>query len=123
MTMSQSSQVYALIANTVTPAALGLVVLAAVAALVMAIMRHLKSDVFNDDNVSLADSIVRIALVVGFIGLLPGLAIEVQRSVESDPRNAYLSQLSEAAAQNDPDAPWHVDPGYGGGLGGGGGAR
>lgn len=123
MTVNQSSQVYALIANTVTPAALGLVVLAAVAALVMAIMRHLKSDVFNDDNVSLADSIVRIALVVGFIGLLPGLAIEVRRSVESDPRNAYLSQLSEDAAQNDPDAPWHVDPGYGGGFGGGGGAR
>lgn len=121
--MDRSSQVYALIASTVTPAALGLVVLAAVAALFIAIMRHLKSDVFNEDNVSLADGIVRIALVVGFIGLLPGLAIEVQRAVESDPRNAYLSQLSEAAARNDPDAPWHVDPGYGGGFGGGGGAR
>lgn len=121
--MDRSSQVYALIANTVTPAALGLVVLAAVAALVIAIVRHLKSDVFDEDNVSLASNIVRIALVVGFLGLLPRLAIEVQRSVESDPSNSYLSTLVEAAGRNDPDASWHDDPGYGGGFGGGGGAR
>lgn len=121
--MDQTSQVYALITNTVTPAALGLVVLAAVAALVISVIRHLKSDVFEEDNANLAANIVRIALVVGFIGLLPRLAIEVKKSVESDPGNAYLSQLAEAAAKNDPHAPWHDDPGYGGGFGGGGGAR
>ncbi|WP_139651796.1 hypothetical protein [Raoultibacter phocaeensis] len=121
--MDQSSQVYALITGTVTPAALGLVVLAAVAALVISIIRHLKSDVFDEDNANLAANVVRIALVVGFIGLLPRLAIEIERTVESDPGNAYLSQLMEAAAKNDPDASWHDDPGYGGGFGGGGGAR